>query len=256
MQEKALVGEFSREDDVSIDESRLVAALLRDRGPGVGIDVGAHHGGSARHFLEMGWQIHAFEPDGDNRAVLERLWGDHPGITIDPRAVGEEPCPAHPFYASDESTGISGLSAFTRGHEEVGKVEVVTLGQIVRERGVTAVDFLKVDTEGFDYFVLKGFAWEVCLPGVVLCEFDDAKTKPLGYTVHDMGRYLLDKGYRVFVCEWHPIIRYGIRHQFRRMAGYPSELVSPDAWGNLLAFRPSCDEARLQAEARALCASV
>jgi FkbM family methyltransferase len=254
-QENIIIGEFSREDDVSIDESRMVASFFAGRGPGVCIDVGAHHGGSAKHFLEMGWTVHAFEPDGKNRSVLERLWGGHPGLTIDPRAVADEASGGRDFYASEESTGISGLSAFTPGHEKVGTVEVVTLSEIVGDRNITGVDFLKIDTEGFDFFVLKGFAWDVCPPEVILCEFDDAKTKPLGYGVHDMGEFLLGKGYQVFVCEWHPIVRYGIRHQFRRLAAYPSELVSGDAWGNLLAFRTPFDGERLKAGAEAACSA-
>ncbi|MGE4552374.1 MAG: FkbM family methyltransferase [Desulfovibrionaceae bacterium] len=247
-------GEFSREADRRLDEGRLAAALLDGRGPGVMVDVGAHHGGSAKPFLERGWTVHAFEPDPDNRAVLQRLWGAHPNIRIDPRAVGERASAAADFYASDESTGISGLSAFTPGHRRIGAVEVVRLDQVLAERGVTRVDFLKIDTEGFDLFVLRGFDWETLRPAAVLCEFDDAKTVPLGYGFHDLAGFLAARGYHVLVSEWHPIVRYGIPHQFRRLADYPSVLANPAAWGNLLALAEPPDEARLAEALRGLLA--
>src|SRR3546814_10935540 len=84
---------------------------------------------------------------------------------------------------------------------------------------IDGVDFLKVDTEGHDLFVLQGFPWERFRPAVIECEFEDAKTVPLGYTFHDMARFLLAKGYRVLVSEWHPIIRSGVRPDWRRSAG-------------------------------------
>lgn len=190
--------------------------------------------------------MHAFEPDPDNRAVLERLWGNHPGIRIDPRAVGSEEARAAPFFASDESTGISGLSAFTAGHRCIGAVDVVTLRRIEAERNISSVEFFKIDTEGYDLFVLQGFPWERLHPEVVLCEFDDAKTLSLGYDVYHLCAFLAGRGYSLLVSEWHPILRYGIRHQFRRLVSYPASLSSSGAWGNVLAFRTPSDEQRLR----------
>jgi hypothetical protein len=48
-------------------------SLFRSR---VIIDVGAHVGGAFKTFAHDGWQVHAFEPDRRNRAVLERDWGN------------------------------------------------------------------------------------------------------------------------------------------------------------------------------------
>lgn len=72
---------------------------------------------------------------------------------------------------------------------------------------------------------------------MIECEFEDTKTVPLGYTFHDLSKYLVDKGYQVYVSEWHPITRYGIPHDWRALMRYPWELADPKGWGNLLAFR-------------------
>src|SRR3546814_18677097 len=62
-----------------------------------------------------------------------------------------------------------------------------------------------------------------------------------------MARFLLEKCYRVLVSEWHPIIRYGVRHDWRRLVAYPCELSDEVAWGNILAFRDPVDESKLAA---------
>src|SRR3546814_10967666 len=60
-----------------------------------------------------------------------------------------------------------------------------------------------------------------------------------------MAGFLLEQVSRVYVSEWHPIVRYGIRHDWRRLVPYPCELSDPSAWGNLLAFRDPIDESVL-----------
>src|SRR3546814_18645662 len=127
-------------------------------------------------------------------------------------------------------------SAFHPSHVSKQVVDTTTLSDVLADADIDGVDFLKVDTEGHDLFVLKGFPWERFRPAVIECEFEDAKTVPLGYTFHDMARFLLEKGYRVLVSEWHPIIRYGVRHDWRRLVAYPCEISDAVAWGNILAF--------------------
>lgn len=125
---------------------------------------------------------------------------------------------------------------------------MTTLAVLIREQALEAIDFLKIDTEGYDLFVLQGFPWESGVrPGAIVCEFEDAKTLNLGYSFHDMAGFLVDRGYRVWVSEWHPVLRYGVRHDWRSLARYPCELGADDAWGNLLAFGPSVSDADVAA---------
>jgi hypothetical protein len=49
------------------------------------------------------------------------------------------------------------------------------------------------------------------------------------------------------VSEWHPIIRYGIRHDWHDLKSYPCELTDSKGWGNFLAFRDPIDEQALVA---------
>ena len=212
------------------------------------IDVGAHTGTALAHFLDRGWQIWAFEPDPGNRSKLEARLATHKNagnVTLDTRCVSKVSESNLPFYSSEESTGISGLSAFRDTHREGQRVDTVSLLDYFSGQQMPAVDFLKIDTEGHDLFVLQGFPWERNKPRVIECEFEDLKTKPLGYTTEDMAQFLVDKGYTVYVSEWHPIIRYGQRHDWHRLQKYPCELASEETWGNLLAFSKAPDETQL-----------
>ncbi|MCE9649647.1 MAG: FkbM family methyltransferase [Parvibaculum sp.] len=230
---------YPREAQAHIDETKLVSILLDDRehGEPVMIDVGAHFGGSAAHFVKKGWKIFCFEPDAANRMKLTERFGDKRNIIIDPRAVSEKAEIGKAFFSSKQSTGISGLSAFHDTHVLSDSVDVTTIGEVIEQHGIDRIDFLKIDVEGFDFSVLKGVPWNSIRPSAIECEFEDAKTIPLGHTWRDIAEFLVDKGYTVYVSEWHPIVRYGIRHDWFGLKRYPCDLASPDAWGNLLAFQ-------------------
>jgi predicted O-methyltransferase YrrM len=135
------------------------------------------------------------------------------------------------------STGISGMLAFHESHKLVGTVDVTTVEDIVAVNNIEHIDFLKIDVEGYDFSVLKSVPWDRITPEVIECEFEDAKTKCLGHSWKDICEYLVEKGYTVYVSEWHPIIRYGIRHDWCQLIRYPCELADSHGWGNLLAFK-------------------
>ncbi len=200
-------------------------------------DVGAHFGSFSKPFAEKNWKIHAFEPDPDNRVKLETWAHEFPGLMINPNAVADKPAAGAKFFKSDESTGISSLSSFTDGHFEGPLVDIITLKEYCLGHLIEDIDLLKVDTEGHDLFVLKGFPWEKIKPKVVMTEFENKKTVPLGYRYEDLAQYLVAQGYSVFVSEWKPIVRYGIQHDWNRCFMYPGPLETEDAWGNFIALR-------------------
>jgi len=233
------IREYRRGAHVHVDETQVAARLLSERRgrEHVMIDVGAHFGTSAGFFDTLGWTIHCFEPDPSNRSKLSARLGDKENVSIDNRAVSDKAGETLPFYTSPESTGISGLNKFRDTHKVTQRVTTTTVAEIILEKNIQRIDFLKIDVEGFDFSVLKGVPWELLKPDVVECEYEDAKTVPLGHTWRDIADYLLEKGYTVYISEWHPIIRYGVPHDWRRVVRYPDAKVSSESWGNILAFR-------------------
>ena len=250
----SIIKEHGRSKHARLDETKMVFNLLKHRPPGFMIDVGAHHGSALLPFARAGWRVLAFEPDEKNRAGLEKRLDPSLDVQIDVRAVADAASTGRSFFASPESTGISSLAPFTSTHEETGSVAVTTLKDVCAAREIRNVDFLKIDTEGFDLMVLRGFPWESIHPAFVVCEFEDRKTVPLGYGFHDLAQFLLDRGYHVLVSEWHPVQRYGISHDWCRLARYPCALKTDRAWGNLLAFRTDITDHDLRNAAQAVLA--
>jgi FkbM family methyltransferase len=241
----------TREQRCVFSESSVVAALMADwPRDSIMVDVGAHHGSELRPFVDRGWRVYAFEPDPVNRADLERRFGNHPRVEIDARAVSDVERDDVPFFRSEQSTGISTLAPFHDTHYESERVSTVRLDRFCTERGLGRIDYLKVDTEGHDLFVLRSLDWDEITPAAVQVEFEDAKTLPLGYSFDDIGKYLVDRGFDVWVSEWHPVIAYGRRHDWARLARYPTELSNKDAWGNLLAFRRPVTDEQMRAAAK------
>ncbi|MGB3492755.1 MAG: FkbM family methyltransferase [Elainellaceae cyanobacterium] len=251
-----LLGEFRRKIHAHFDETYLIAEYTAAMPiHSVMVDVGAHYGGALKRFAQRGWQVYAFEPDPDNRENLLKTLGKLPDasrVKVDDRAVSDRPGQILPFYSSDESTGISALSPFRDTHQQRCEVTTTTVADICDQHQLDHIDFLKIDTEGYDLMVLKGVPWDRISPHIIECEFEDRKTVPLGYTFDDLAKYLTSRGYTVVVSEWHPVIRYGIKHDWRRLVTYPCELSSPDAWGNILAFKDTPDLPHLAAIAQQL----
>ncbi|MEP1145148.1 MAG: FkbM family methyltransferase [Henriciella sp.] len=229
-------GDFQRRHKAQLNDEEMLARYFDDQCD-IMIDVGANFGNSCDVYLGKGWTVHAFEPDPYNRSKLLEVWPNDKKLIVNEEAVDDKGGQELSFFASDESTGISGLSAFTEGHKEVCKVQTTTLRDYYKSAGLSHVDFLKIDVEGFDKFVLDGFPWEADRPEVVLAEFEDNKTVPLGYTIHDLAKVMESNGYTVYVSEWHPIIRYGIAHDWRRFLKYDQSLNLKETWGNLIGFK-------------------
>ena len=202
------------------------------------LDVGAHYGSACIPFAQKGWKVFAFEPDSNNRKFLVENSKDLSNIQIDTRAVSFESDKSVPFYSSSVSTGISGLSSFHESHRKAGEVKTVRLDDFCAQHGVEKVNFLKIDTEGYDLMVLKSFGWEKQVhPEFIVAEFENRKTRPLGYTLADMVEYLKDKGYAVLISEWHPIVQYGSRHKWNRFTWDHSAIDNDLAWGNIIACK-------------------
>lgn len=224
-------------------EDHLAYRLLEDlpETDRIMIDVGAHWGGFLRKFADSGWNVHAFEPDPQNRKKLVERTKQFNNCSIYSEAVSETVQTDVVFYNSKVSTGISGLHKFHDSHRECGKIDTITLRKFCEDKGIKTVGLLKIDTEGHDLFVLKGFPWEKLKPRLIVVEFEDRKTIPLGYSFHDIASYLRNQEYSLLVSEWYPIVEYGRKHKWRRFTTYPCELVDTNAWGNIFAFRNEMD---------------
>lgn len=226
----------------SIDETEIIFEILKSRsGKGnIMVDVGAHFGTSLMPFAEIGWTIFALEPDPNNRKKLEVASSNFENVSIDTRAVSDESNLEVSFFTSQVSTGISSIAAFHESHKATTKVKTITLEDFCKEKKIEKINFLKIDTEGFDLMVLKGFDWDNQEhPDYIVTEFEDRKTKPLGYSFLDQATFLEEKGYKLLISEWFPIVEYGKRHKWKGFLKDKNQVINTLAWGNIIATKPN-----------------
>lgn len=231
-----MLGTYNKDDKINVNECTAVYELLSSK-EGVIFDVGASYGSVSAFYAREGWCAYAFEPNPDSYAVLLKTAENNANIKCFDYALSDVESKKTNFYTSDESIGVSSLLPFTEKHVLKKTVQTKTLAQVIDELKITHINFLKIDTEGYDYNVLKGMNWNI-KPDAIVVEYEDNKTKLLGYHAADMADYLQQKGYEVFVSQWHPIVRYGIRHSFMCLMTYPCD-INPKCWGNLIAFNKS-----------------
>ncbi|MFQ5447048.1 MAG: FkbM family methyltransferase [Saprospiraceae bacterium] len=221
-----------------IDEVDIARKLLfRGDEHRVMLDVGAHVGSSLEPFAKKGWQVFAFEPDPNNLVPLKEMAAKFPGVTVENIALGDKEVAEMTFFSSPVSTGISSLVHFHRSHEEVAKVQVTTLARYCEAHDIRQISFLKSDTEGYDLPVLRGFDWSQPHPRVIVCEYDNFKSKELGYDLQEEAQLLLDNGYKILISEWYPLEDYGKGHKWRRFVTNPKLANTEKSWGNILAVK-------------------
>lgn len=164
-------------------------------------DVGANIGQSAQMYRAL-WpsaRIYAFEPvsatfaklkascDGDNNVHCFRLaLSDRPG-----RGIVE----AQPMRRMNK---LLSAGEITKGPTE--EVEVTTGAEFCQGHGIRSIDFLKIDAEGFDLKVCKGFEPLLREHRIAALQIEVGLQleDPLHLPLHVFLTYLHPLGYRLY----------------------------------------------------------
>lgn len=230
----------------SFDERNLIYDFLNYK-QGVMFDVGSMDGSSFMPFLLKKWEVYAFEPDTTNyNTVVRNLSNWNFKVNLINKAVSDK-AEKKLFYTSTASTGIPSLLKFNEHQVPSHELETIVLSDFIEQHEITSIDFLKIDVEGYDLMALKGVDFDAIKPRVILCEFEDLKTKHLGYSTQDMAQFLQDKGYALIYSIWHPIEQYGIEHRWKKLSLSIHDVGAND-WGNILAFADMGDFEKFKAK--------
>lgn len=185
----------------------LVIDKLTKRKKGFYVDVGAYNPNrfsNTKRFYLLGWTGINIEPDSHNYHKFERH--RHRDINLNIGIANTD------SYATFYKFSPSTLSTFSCqeaqkykqfGYKLIGKevLQVRRLATIFKQHCVNlTIDFLSIDTEGYDYEVLKSNDWKKYKPKVICIEsaaFTGSwQTELLAPMFDRSHRYLLRLGYK------------------------------------------------------------
>lgn len=149
-------------------ETRVVSVIAaQSRGGTVVFDVGANIGEWSKSMasrIGQGVVIHAFEPNPVAAARFRETAGSVEGIQLNEFGLSDAAAQLEmdiSKHRSQKSTVAEGqgrlLNTAVDDYHRIS-AEFVTGDSYCRGRGIDQIDFLKIDTEGHDLRVLKGFA--------------------------------------------------------------------------------------------------
>jgi FkbM family methyltransferase len=134
--------------------------LLQEGHGEVFVDIGANVGQHTLFMSKWARAVHAFEPwDTVRSAIDEKIKRNQlTNITVHPVGIGER----HdwlPYYAP--LGGNTGTGSFDKGHATdrnrlLGKLELVNGDEYLEAKGISKIDLIKIDAEGWEQFVLMG----------------------------------------------------------------------------------------------------
>jgi FkbM family methyltransferase len=205
------------------------------------IDVGACVGQMAAPFLEMGWHADLFEPDPGCRQALADLAGRFGSrAAVHHAVVSDAGADSATFYRS--ALGLSGLSPSPYGATEATlSVPAVRLDAFTRARKLEQIDFLKIDTEGWDFDALRSHDFACAPARLAMVEFGTEFPRQNMAAVMDGIAEMAGKGYEALVLSYEDNGNY--KRQVWRHAligatfGTPVPRKDGHAAGNIIFFR-------------------
>ncbi|MDA7572624.1 FkbM family methyltransferase, partial [bacterium] len=153
-----------------------IKTFFKEKTLDICIDVGGHRGSYSKELLKQ-FNINnliIFEPSIQNFNYLEVLFKDE-NIKVEPLAVSNE-LGNQMFYYNNKKSSLSSLysrSIFIDNEDIISyEVEVTSLYEYIsRNFPNKVIDFIKIDTEGNEYKVIKGLGSKIKMVKVIQFEF-------------------------------------------------------------------------------------
>ncbi|MEI8037294.1 MAG: FkbM family methyltransferase [Verrucomicrobiota bacterium] len=135
----------------------VATRVFPDKRAGFFVDVGANHpthSNNTLYFEKIGWTGIAFEP----QKHLVDIWKTARTTPCLPCVIGSERKTV--TFNINASDALSSVVEQNGDLEEQISVEQYRLDDFLQERGISHVDFLSIDVEGYEQHVLQGIDFE------------------------------------------------------------------------------------------------
>lgn len=182
------------------------------------VQVGAHNGVSGDPIHDLvrrhGWRGVLVEPVPYLFEQLRRNYAGVPGLILDPRAVAEDTTPRRLYRLRPNNDGLPDwydqlgsfdLNVVLKHRDAIPNIEdylvsdevpCVPLSTLMAEHGVTRLDLLIIDVEGYDYHILRQLDFTRFVPPVIVYEKKHLSDDDLARSLELLHGW----GYRVLDC--------------------------------------------------------
>lgn len=194
------------------DKQEDIDLLLQNFQGEIMLDIGSNHGVLSISLCTKFNKIIAFEPESDNCEVLERnlQLNDCNNIDLVKLAVSNANGITH--LNKYESHGHHSLAQVYDSTKTISTVEVntVTLDHYCRQNGIAKIDFLKVDVEGFEYYVFEGASGLLKDKkiGAIMFEISEVPLSAVDKSAKDIAELLNSYEYSIYDLQFNLIQDY------------------------------------------------
>lgn len=163
---------YSHRDSKGVPLQTKLNEIFNNKRGGFFIELGANNGlfQSNTAFLEkeMGWKGILIEPSlkGYNQCKINRP----KSICLNYAYVSKDYKEDYIEGDFEDNNPMGSINGHRIGRKNLVKVKAITLEKILDEHCRTNIDFLSLDTEGYEFEILKGLNLNKYLPKILLIE--------------------------------------------------------------------------------------
>ncbi len=186
----------------TIKNEVTICSKLLSKKPNIFIDIGANKGLYTKNILSKfpNIECHIFEPSIHNYKILTKTFKNNQKIKLNQLALGKEKKKTK-LFSNEFGSGIASLTKRRLDHFKIDMKleEEITLLRfdeywLNKEK---IIDYVKIDVEGHELDVLKGFGDTLFKTKLIQFEFGGCNIDTRTY-FQDFWYFFLEKGFKVF----------------------------------------------------------
>lgn len=173
-------------------EKWFIEKILKKGDIQISIDIGANVGHYASDLIKnLNSTVYAIEPLSSSYKALSEQAKEFEGKLIPIHTALADHIGTSTIYTKGPSSEKATLSKEGERFGMSEEITVTTLDAVVKEKSIDRIDFIKIDTEGFEREVLRGMQATLAQlkPKYIQFEFNINQLER-GYTVHDLSTLL------------------------------------------------------------------
>jgi FkbM family methyltransferase len=193
-------------------------------------DVGAYNGEWTQAFLEYDkkFNFHLFEINKKKYKFLKKI---NLNIKVNNLGLGDKKISSAVFFKPKNAPDTASLckNYYIKYNKDknyvLEKCKVVTGDEYIKNNKVIGIDFLKIDTEGYEFQVLMGFKKNISLNKIKFIQFEYVREFYLRskYTFFDIFNFLKKNNYKIFRIypkKFELIKNYDLQLEYIRYANF------------------------------------